>query len=205
MTIHATHAKSPSHATPCSESIPGHPNCRVTHDTPFNVGFKTPCQCNSGKKFKHCCFARPSIGWAWVLLSSKDYVPVALDLRDTGEFDAPAILLHPTYQEADTYVRESGIETTLKQKILIVRLAIEDLLVHIEKQFENTEKLYVIVPEGCTEDGKGAVYQVDPKVIGTSLVDDYISKHGGRIVTDADAELKVCHVTNEGAPDAAEG
>lgn len=127
---------------------------------PFNAGLKTPCQCDSGKKFKHCCYAKSTIDWGWIVLGADNLIPVAIQSPEFSEH--PVILVHPTFQMGTEYIQASDMSLKLKQKLVLVRMNIQDLCTHIEMQFAADQTLVVVVPEELTADGTGAVYEVVP-------------------------------------------
>ena len=143
----ATHAKKTEQST-------------MLGNTTINLGMKHPCACNSGKKFKHCCYEKPTKGWGWVVLGAQDLVPIALKKPEISEL--PIIIAHPSYKKATEYVELSGMKGQVGGEVFIVRMNIKDVITHIEMQFPKGDPLLIVMAEEITPDGEGQVIEVQP-------------------------------------------
>lgn len=130
-----------------------------THD----LGLKKPCGCGSEKKFKACCYSTPQKGWGWVALFAKNMqlVPTfANELPGVDESfkDVPFVLVISTYEEGVKWLAENGVSKA--SPIYLVRLAMDDLLTHIENQFEKGQRVIVVVPPEVSGEAEGAMHDL---------------------------------------------
>ena len=121
-----------------------------------NLGLKEPCPCESGKKFKACCYRIPRKGWGWVAINQQ-YQPIAARIPDTG--DIPVVLVHATYRWGMDYIMAVDMPRKVKSGIYLVRWALGDLLDHVNRAFRKGTRLYVVVPPEIDDDGQGCVIE----------------------------------------------
>lgn len=128
-----------------------------------DYGLKHPCECVSGKKFKHCCFAIPTTGWGWVRLYQEGFGLVAFRVDEQSVPGAsPEMIgaaLVPVYASYQVGMKTAAKSPAAKPTYL-VRMPIEDLRRHIRQQFAPGSNVVLHVPAEVSEAGETELFHI---------------------------------------------
>lgn len=128
-----------------------------------NHGLKHPCECASGKKFKHCCFAKPSRGWGWVRLYQDNWSMVVFTVTPETVPQADAAMhgasLVPVYSTYEVGARVAKGMPAAKPTWL-VRMDIEDLERHIRSQFPPGTRVVLAIQPDVSPSGHGELREI---------------------------------------------
>ena len=126
---------------------------------PMNLNLKKPCACDSGKKFKHCCYNSITFEWGWIIVGSRagDFTIVSAEAIS----EIPFVCMFPTYVAATRFVNDQRMESSLGEKVLIIRVHYLDVITHLEMQATPGNKVGVYLPPEITADSEWRFYEVN--------------------------------------------